>query len=166
MRTVSFLAAALLVCACQTETQTAPAPTSTKTTSPKVVPAAASAPAPAAASAPADNTPVASGTLTLPAGAKASGKFVFVSLRAPAGGPPLAAKRLPPGPFPMKFTVTEADKISMGGAARPIPAEFKLKAKLDVDGNAMSTTAGDHQVVKMVKKGTTGLSLELAPTSP
>lgn len=161
---MSFLLGALLVSACQTETNTAPAPAPKAT--PQPVPSAASAPAPAATSAPADDSPVASGTLTLPAGSKASGKFVFVSLRSPAGGPPLAAKRLPPGPFPMKFTVTEADKISMGGAARPIPAEFKLKAKLDVDGNAMSTTAGDHQVVKLVKKGVNGLNLELAPTSP
>ena len=106
---------------------------------------------------------IAGGTIKLPEGAKPRGEAVFISLRDPKGGPPVAAKKLPPGPFPMKFTITEADKIAMG-QPRPIPDAFMLKVKLDTDGNAMTTAAGELQETRMVVKGSSQIEFELKPS--
>lgn len=106
---------------------------------------------------------VVSGTIALdPAREGTLGAAVFVSLRDPTGGPPLAAVRLPPGPFPLRFQVTDADAIAMGGAPRPIPAVFDLSIRLDQDGNAMSRAAGEPEaVVQGARRGSTGLALIL-----
>lgn len=104
--------------------------------------AAGGATAPPIASAPADAAPsadakvLARGTITL-GKADATGQVLFVNLKDPAGGPPLAAVRLPPGPFPQTFQITTDNVIRMGGD-RPIPAKVLLTASLDGDGNAMS----------------------------
>jgi hypothetical protein len=121
--------------------------------------------APATPAKPASTAVLASGTLTLAPGAKAdAAKGLFVSLRSPAvRGPPIAAMKMPPGPFPLKFVLTEANIVAMGGKARPVPAEFALKATLDMDGNPMSKSPDDLVVVQTVKKGSTDLQLILAP---
>jgi hypothetical protein len=84
---------------------------------------------------------------------------VFVSIRGESG-PPLAAKKLPPGPFPMAFELTAADLVPMGGD-RPVPAQFKVKVALDTDGNAMSND-GVGESIQAVDKGQTELKVLLA----
>jgi len=101
-----------------------------------------------------------SGTITAPAEVPEA-KAVFVSLRDPARrGPPLAAKRLPPGPFPMEFTITEADRPMANG---DVPATFQLKVTLDVDGNPMAKSPEDLEGVVEGKKGATGVELAISP---
>jgi hypothetical protein len=129
---------------------------------PAADPAAEAPPAaPAPAPAPAGDAVLAQGTITLPEGSTATGKAVFVSLRA-AGvpGPPLAAKKLPPGPFPLAFTLTEADRPMVNG---PVPDSFDLKVTLDADGDPMSKTAEDLELVQTATRGATDLAVELAP---
>ncbi len=101
-----------------------------------------------------------SGTITAPAEVPAA-KAIFVSLRDPARrGPPLAAKRLPAGPFPMEFTVTEADRPMANG---DVPATFQLKVTLDIDGNPMAKSPEDLEGVVEGKKGATGVHVALSP---
>jgi tetratricopeptide (TPR) repeat protein len=98
-------------------------------------PAAPTAPAAAGA-------PSVAGTITLAPGATAEGaRALFLSVRDPAGGPPVLAKRLAPGPFPMAFTLTEADRTPMSGG-RPLAASFDLNVRLDLDGDALSRDDG------------------------
>ncbi len=113
----------------------------------------------------ADAPVVLSGTITLAEGvAPPTSGLVYVSIRSPAGGPPLAAKQLPPGPFPLDFTVTEADAIAMGGRSRPFPDQLLIKIKLDTDGNAMTTEPGAPLAeLRDVPKGTEGMSVVLTP---
>ena len=66
------------------------------------------------------------------------GQLLFVSVRDPAGGPPLAAKRIPDPSFPMTVEIRGSDAIAMGGAPRPFPPTLSLSARLDGDGNAMT----------------------------
>lgn len=90
-----------------------------------------------------------------------AGKKVFVSIADPASPrPPLAAIQLPPGPFPMAFSITEANKLAMGGD-RPIPATVILTVRLDADGNAMPAPTDPVAKMPNVASGTTGLSLTL-----
>lgn len=91
---------------------------------------------------------VVGGTLSVVAGRSITeAKTLFVSVRDPAGGPPLAALKLAPGPFPMKFSITEADAIPMGGVARPFPAKVDLTIRLDADGDPLSKDDGLPQAV-------------------
>ena len=113
---------------------------------------------------PAGDAPtVVSGTVSLPDGVTVTGtETVYVSLRSPAGGPPLAALKLPVATFPMAFTVTEADAISMGGAPRPFPDAVNLKVAIDGDGNPM--TGGDvlaEATLEGVAKGAEGIDVAL-----
>ncbi len=85
-----------------------------------------------------------SGVVTYTGDAK--GAAVFVSVRDPGGGPPLAAKKFLPGPFPLAFELTDADVISMG-PPRPIPDKVMLKITLDSDGDAMSKAATDPKAI-------------------
>jgi hypothetical protein len=86
-----------------------------------------------------------------------------VSVRDPAGGPPLAALSLPNGPWPVAFTVTTADVISMGGQERTFPDVVDLHVRLDQDGNATTRADGEPEAVLAgVTLGTTDLSLTLA----
>jgi hypothetical protein len=86
---------------------------------------------------------------------------VFVSVRAPTGGPPLAALKLPAGPFPLDFEVTTADAIAMGGGVRPFTDQLKLVVRIDNDGNAMTRDDEPEVTLDSVDKGTTGLVLTL-----
>ncbi len=70
------------------------------------------------------------------------GAAVFVSVRDPAGGSPLAAIQLPNGPYPLTFAVTEGDVISMGGEPRAFPDIVDVSARLDQDGNARTKVEG------------------------
>lgn len=103
---------------------------------------------------------LASGTVTAPADAPEA-RAVYVSLRVPdKPGPPLAAKRFPPGPFPLEFSLTEADRPMR---STPIPDEVQLKVSLDIDGDPIVKSDGDLESVTIVAKGATGLEVALAP---
>jgi tetratricopeptide (TPR) repeat protein len=86
-------------------------------------------------------------------------EIVFVSVRDPAGGPPLAVSRVP-ARFPLQFRVTSADAIQMG-AARPIPETFHVSVRIDRDGNAMTKEGEPEALSEGVKKGTSALQLTL-----
>ena len=101
-----------------------------------------------------------SGSIEAPADAPAA-QAVFVSLRKPGvPGPPLAARKLPAGPFPLSFVLTEADRPMVQG---PVPEDFEIKVTLDIDGDPMSKSEADLEVVQAATKGATGLKLSLAP---
>jgi len=118
--------------------------------------------APSAPPAAAGGEVVVSGRLYLAGDAQLTGnETLFISLRDPAGGPPLAAKRLQPTTFPVDFTVTTQDAIAMGGAPRPFPAMMSINARLDGDGNAMTREGLPEAGAGGVEKGTTGLKLTL-----
>lgn len=105
-----------------------------------------------------------SGTITIDnavAGAAPLAKSLFVSVRDPAGGPPLVAKKLPPGPFPMTFTLTTADRIPMGGD-RPLPEAMDVYFQLDLDGNPMSKADNEPlATAKGLARGATEVAVEL-----
>ncbi|HEX8410681.1 MAG TPA: tetratricopeptide repeat protein [Thermoanaerobaculia bacterium] len=92
------------------------------------------APAPATAAGP-------SVTVTLDLDPAAHGKngVLFVMARNAMGGPPVAVKRLQVAQFPVTFTLGQADSM-MG---QPFPANFRLEARLDADGNPMTKTPND-----------------------
>lgn len=120
----------------------------------------------AAAAEPAPASPVVvSGTLKVdPARTEtvSSAKALYVSVRDPAGGPPLAALKLAPGPFPMAFEITEANAIPMGGGPRPFPAKVDLSIRLDADGDPMSKDDGlPAASLPGTPKGSTALQVEL-----
>lgn len=87
---------------------------------------------------------------------------LFVNVSDPAQPmPPMAAVKLPPGPFPMDFVVTQADIIPMA-ANRPLPDTFIVKARLDDDGNAFTRSDTDPQAqLTGVAKGTSGVTIKL-----
>lgn len=111
----------------------------------------------------APGAPIASGTIELDPG-RASFKAVqvFVNISDPAmPGPPVAAVKLPPGPFPMSFVVTDADIIPMM-ANRGLPPNFVLKVRMDDDGNAFTKAPTDPQAqLEGLSRGATGLKLLL-----
>lgn len=99
--------------------------------------------APAAPSGPAET--LVKGTVTIDPtveGMVSQAQVLYISVRDPAGGPPLAAKKLPVGPFPLTFEITTADRLPMGGD-RPVPAVIDVNVRLDFDGNAMSKADGE-----------------------
>jgi cytochrome c-type biogenesis protein CcmH len=117
----------------------------------------ASAPAPSGGG----DVVVAGEILGLPASAPA-GSILFVSVRDPAGGPPLAALRLAPGASPMRFEVTQANAIAMGGAPRPFPAVVDVSVRLDGDGDPMSRADGDLEArLPGISLGERGLRVQL-----
>lgn len=123
--------------------------------------AASAAPAPAPAAPAAGGAPslLASGTITLADPSK-KGAVLFVSIQG-AGGPPLAALKLAPGPFPMTFELTTANLIPMM-AGRPLPPTFAVVARLDADGDPMTGRDVDPMVrVEGVTAGTNGMALKL-----
>lgn len=104
-----------------------------------------------------------SGTITFDGAFTGAAVFVFV--KDPANpGPPLAAKQLPPGPFPLTFTLTQADVVQMGPSVRPIPANVALSAKFDLDGNAMSKDPSEP--IATLETPSTSSNLTLTMTAP
>lgn len=103
------------------------------------------------------------GTIDLaPGKAGLPGEAIYVSLRPVGGGPPLAALRLPPGPFPLKFTVTPSDAISMGAAPPKIPQTFDVVVRWDTDGDAMTKLPSEPEaLVRGATFGTSGAAVIL-----
>jgi cytochrome c-type biogenesis protein CcmH/NrfG len=78
-------------------------------------------------------------TLDLDASAKQRSGIVFVIARNAGGGPPVAVKRIVAGTFPIDVELTSADSM-MG---QPLPASFRLEARLDADGDPMTRPPTD-----------------------
>ncbi len=66
---------------------------------------------------------------------------LFVALRAAAGSPPIAVKKLVDPIFPIDVALTAAD--SMMGQGQGLPSEGVVTARLDSDGDAMTRGPGD-----------------------
>ena len=66
--------------------------------------------------------------------------FVIARSGASDAGPPLAVVRIPSPAFPVEFEMGQGN-VMMPGARFEGP--IRLNARLDVDGNAMTRTAGD-----------------------
>ena len=74
-------------------------------------------------------------------GVEAGGAGVlFLIARSGAGGPPLAVKRLPIGPFPLDFEIGAADVMVPG---RAFAGPITLSARVDRDGDAMTREPGE-----------------------
>ncbi|MBX2802884.1 MAG: tetratricopeptide repeat protein [Myxococcales bacterium] len=111
--------------------------------------------------APAAGQTLAAGSIQLAPGAAASpNQILFLSLKDPAGGPPLAAKRVPGPSFPLSFELTTADLLPMAGN-RPVPATLLVSARLDNDGNATTKDGEPEATQGDVSKGATGIGLTL-----
>ena len=96
-----------------------------------------------------------------------SGVAVFVSVKDPGRpGPPLAALKLPPGPFPLAFSLTEANLMQMGGAPPAIPETVALVVTLDSDGDAMTKAPGDPKAMVQTASVASDLTVTLAPAQP
>lgn len=78
-------------------------------------------------------------TLDLDPSARSKTGVLFVIARNPAGGPPAAVKRLQGVTFPVTVTLSSADSM-MG---QPLPAKFRLEARLDSDGDAATKPPTD-----------------------
>jgi cytochrome c-type biogenesis protein CcmH len=82
-------------------------------------------------------------TLSLDPNATTRNGVLFVMARSPQGGPPIAVKRLLPTSFPMTIDLGSADSM-MG---QPLPASFRLEARLDSDGDAATKLPTDPRAV-------------------
>jgi tetratricopeptide (TPR) repeat protein len=95
-------------------------------------------------------------TLTLDPSASARSGVVFVMVKNPGGGPPIAVKRVVAMSFPTTVQISSADSM-MG---QPLPASFRLEVRLDTDGDAMTKNPTDP---KALQDGVTaGSSVTLA----
>jgi len=113
------------------------------------------------AAAPASGVLVA-GTATLGDGATLKpGQAVFISVRNPAGGPPVAADRIDGATFPLQFAITAEHILAMGGAAPSIPGQVVVTVRLDNDGNAMTKEGEPTATISEVRTGTADLALTL-----
>lgn len=119
----------------------------------------------AAGAAPVEAAPaILEGTITLSDPA-ATGQMVFVAVRpagrATPGMPPYAALKLPPGPFPMTFQITEDSVLPMH-RRQPKPDGFQVTVRLDGDGDPMTSPPTDPSaLLTSVPRGTSGLTVTL-----
>jgi cytochrome c-type biogenesis protein CcmH len=108
------------------------------------------------------------GTLELDpslAGRSFAGTVVFVTLREGGfgAGPPLAARRLQAGSFPMPFEIGSSD--SMTGEA--LPDDLLIEARIDTDGDPMTRPKTDpYGSADRVRAGSAGVKLVLKPRTP
>jgi hypothetical protein len=70
----------------------------------------------------------------------------------------LAVKRVESPVFPFDFSLSEADKMAQHTV---FEGEVTLGARLDSDGNAMTTESGDYVAELVTKVGKTGLKITL-----
>jgi tetratricopeptide (TPR) repeat protein len=96
---------------------------------------------PAAAQAPqaAPQGPGVRVTLQLDAAATRRSGVLFVIARNPQGGPPVAVKRVMASQFPLTVELTSADSM----LGQPLPASFRVEARLDSDGDAATRPPTD-----------------------
>jgi hypothetical protein len=115
------------------------------------------------AGAPADSAESIRGVLRLGEGAAPPGDSVlFVIARPAAGGPPLAVKRLPPGPFPLEFEIGPGDAMLSG---QPFVGPLLLTARVDGDGDPLTRAPTDlaAQASAPLEPGARGIELVLQP---
>jgi tetratricopeptide (TPR) repeat protein len=86
-------------------------------------------------------------------------EIVFVAVKDPAGGPPLAVQRMP-AQFPLNFRVTTANVIPMM-QGRPMPSSFVVDIRVDEDGNATTRNGEPEAVLQGVAKGSDQLDATL-----
>jgi hypothetical protein len=91
-----------------------------------------------------------------------AGSVLFVIARSAAGGPPLAVKRLAPGPFPMSFEIGPADVMIAG---RAFQGPIELSARIDADGDPLTRSPQEPsaQATGALEPGASGVALVLAP---
>ncbi|MBZ0114252.1 MAG: hypothetical protein K8J08_17450, partial [Thermoanaerobaculia bacterium] len=75
---------------------------------------------------------------------------LFISARAPGGGPPVAVRRVEAPTFPLQLRL--GPEHSMTG--QPLTPTAQIQAKLDQDGNAFSLTPGDLSATGNGRLGT------------
>jgi hypothetical protein len=105
------------------------------------------------------------GTLRLREGAAIpSGAVLFVIARPQAGGPPLAVKRLPAGPFPLAFEIGAHDAMLEG---RPFAGPMLLSARVDADGDPLTRGPSDLAALSEspLEPGASAVDLVLGPSS-
>jgi hypothetical protein len=103
------------------------------------------------------------GSVRLAEGTSApAGAVLFVIARSQQGGPPLAVKRLPAGPFPVDFEIGPQDAMMAG---RPFAGPILLSARIDTDGDPMTRGEGDALALHEtpLEPGARGVDLVLAP---
>jgi cytochrome c-type biogenesis protein CcmH len=84
--------------------------------------------------------------------------FVIVREAGIAKGPPRAVKRIAAASFPMRLTLSEADSM----AGEPLPADARVEARADSDGDPLTRPASDPAAVQDgVKLGTGPVRLVL-----
>ena len=90
---------------------------------------------------------------------------IFVILRKPEMRPPLAALRLPPGPFPLEFEIGPDDRAQMGGAPIPFAGPMELTVRSDLDLNPMTRSPGELEGSGgTVQPGAEGVEIILGAT--
>jgi tetratricopeptide (TPR) repeat protein len=104
-----------------------------------------SPPAPAPAASTPTGGPSVHVTLTL-AGTPSSNAVLYISARAAGqtAGPPAAVKRIANPTFPLEVDLSAADSM-MG---QPLPANVRIEARLDSDGDAMTKNPSDPHAVQ------------------
>ena len=79
-------------------------------------------------------------TVNLAPGARTNGVlFIYARAIGQTSGPPIAVKRIEATSFPVNVDLSSADSM-MGGA---LPANVRVEARLDADGNAMTKDPAD-----------------------
>ena len=83
--------------------------------------------------------------------------FLVVRIAGRDGGPPLAVQRHSSPSFPLEFVISENDSMVPN---TPLVGELMISARIDLDGNAATSTAGDLTgTVGPVQAGNTGVVL-------
>ena len=112
--------------------------------------------------APGGGTPI-RGTLVLApelADSVPGGSVLFLVARNPAGGPPVAVKRILEPRFPMDFELGPDDRMIQ---AIPFQGPLVLSVRVDADGNATSRQPGDlsGSAAAPVNAGATGVTIRI-----
>jgi hypothetical protein len=90
--------------------------------------------------------------------------FLVVRIAGREGGPPLAVQRHSSPTFPLQFVISEADSMVPN---TPLVGELSINARIDLDGNAATTSAGDLSgVVGPVQAGNAGVVLLISEVEP
>ncbi len=106
--------------------------------------------------------PTLAGRVEIDPKAKPKGRILYIFVRNGMGGPPLAVKRVESPVFPVEFSLSAADKMAQHTV---FEGDVTLHARLDSDGNAMTTESGDYfaEIPTQVGKNGLVLRLELIP---
>lgn len=89
---------------------------------------------------------------------------LFLIARGGGGGPPLAVRKLPAGPFPVEFEIGPEHVMIPG---TPFSGPIQLTARLDADGDAMTRSESDLESAGIpgLEPGDAGVELVLRGAS-